>query len=207
MIQKHTKHLKKYFFLLNKLATSDEPEKTVKAMNTVAASIQESTDILFNQKTFLLDEKSKKRINAVLEFVLKVKIRSILRTRLKNDQKLLQRTLQTHAELFNVIEADLVHSMRILRQNETKMLLLRPLLSQKPLALNASQTKKWIDNRRRILLTEATIGELKTARKSAAKLKKGLKKLLQGDGDFNNIMDSLLADLESIHNVIEAFKD
>ncbi len=205
-IRKHVSALSGYFVLLNTLATTDEAEKTAEAIAASAKNIDDLSQQLGGQEIFKLSDEQKSSISKIVAFVVNAKQRAALKAAIARDQGMLQSALKTHEELLSVIGDDLEHNTQLLNLRRTQMLLETPLTAKQPLADTPEKAQKWLEQRRRILMTNTAIGELKTASRAAKTLQNTLEKLLGEDPDFATQLLRLMAELQSIREAAAGLK-
>lgn len=203
-LRAHTTTLVKYFQLISKIATSDESEKTQAAFTDVTTSLSDFSGALTGAEGFKLDEAAKARIDGVVAIAFDFKQRSVLRKRLATDSKLLLRSLQLHAELFSLFEANIKKDFEKIKDRQLEWLLTAPLREGASLAGNVNKTQKWMDDRREWLAKEASLAQLGEVVKTSNEFKELLTSLINGDQDSLSKLDNFATSLETTKRLLNA---
>ena len=204
-IRKHVIVLSRYFTRLNELATTTEAERTSSAIADTAANLGALTEKLRGQKAFELGDDQQARISRITNYVIGSQQRAALQRRVKADEKVLQEALNTHEVLLEAIGDDLEHEQTILNDRMYQWYVEEPFLADQPLLNSPQRVIEWMDDRRRLMNSVSTIGELRSAGRAAQTLRKALDKVVSDDDDYLTQLNQLKAELEAIKAVVESF--
>ena len=203
-LRAHTATLVKYFQLISKIATSDESEKTQAAFAGLTTSLSDFSGALTGAEGFKLDEAAKARIDGVVAIAFDFKQRSVLRKRLAMDSQPLLSSLQLHAELFSLFEANIKKDFETIKDRQLEWLLTAPLREGASLASNVKKTQKWMDDRREWLAKEASLAQLGEVVKTSNEFKELLTSLINGDQDSLSKLDNFATSLETTKRLLNA---
>jgi hypothetical protein len=193
-LRAHGRLLKRYFSLLNELATSDSPERAHQAMGDVVDGINSlgkqlrGNELVSNKDAFA----------AVTKLAIGSRIRSILRDEFEKHKDTIRVELNTQEQLLKALADAIQHDLTITNEIREKRLVIDPLIAKEPV----SRPQEWVGDRLAVLTSEAKVEELSTAGDAARELREAFEELVSGRLDLERV-NILLSDLESILAVAE----
>ncbi len=194
-LRTHARLLARYFKSMNKLATSDEPERaqqaiagTVDELNSIGRSLRGS-ELIPNQDVF----------QSLTHLAVSGAIHGLLRDELEKRKDTIRLELKTQEELLNALASNIRNDFQIIYQYLEEALVIGPLISTTPV----EDPKEWIANRRMILTAGAQIEGLEDASKAASKLREAFEELVEGKLTPRHA-NALLKEQESFLALVEA---
>jgi hypothetical protein len=148
-LRKHNHFLQNYFTKLIELADSKSPDRTKKAVESIANKLQDSGTKLLNLSPIKID-----KLPSVTKIVLDARIRGALKEELEKRKFVIYQEITIQEKLLKIISNSMEEDAKIKRDLQEYRLVVKPLIQ--PGNLNNDE-EAWIKERNDILKQDADI--------------------------------------------------
>ncbi|MEE8575417.1 MAG: hypothetical protein V3T30_08395 [Thermodesulfobacteriota bacterium] len=195
-LREHNKALATYFGLLNKLAESNAPAEAQAAAKTVGDNLNAIGNQLRGNP--IISSSSAGIAATVINLTTNFIIRGKLKKELTKDRvDMIRGELETQELVLKVISANVASYIKKTNQDRERILVTDPLTDTKDI----TDPDKWMEERRKLLNSQATVVEFTNASNAAKKLRKAYEGLISGKLSVEDI-DMIITDIETIAGVI-----
>jgi hypothetical protein len=185
-LRKHNQFLKSYFAKLIELADSKSPDRTKKAVESIANQLQQSGTKLVNLSPIKID-----KLPSVTKIVLDARIRGALKEELEKRKLVIYQEITTQEKVLKVIGDSIKNNAEIRRDLREYRLVISPLLQPGKLDPNEDA---WIKTRYEVLTQDAeTISKINKASDALREFKEIFIASIEGDitsKRLNNFLQS-----------------
>jgi hypothetical protein len=191
----HSRLLSRYFLTLNKLAASDSPEAISIEMQGITTSLNQVGTLLRGSPIIT----NQGLITTATSAIVAADIRTSLKEEFERSHELIINELDTQERMLIGLSVVLGNAMEEIIDAQEKRLVEDPFVEQTDMTLE--NQAQWINDRRSLLITKATVTELTTAQDLVAKLRGAFIEVVQGNSEVD--FDTLILDISTFFSLIE----
>ena len=198
-MRQHTDLLKRYFFALENLATSDAPEQARQTterifteLNNVGNAIQEST---------LVSTQVGSALSPIPKIILSQKIKGALRKEIEERKEAIYREIALQDLVLELLTIQLQKNLKIIRDSRDNRTVLPAYTSPVPI----NDPDAWVEDRRNIRMMTLSIEALNNATQASEEFKQAFELLLEDKFTIARA-NAFLSDVESLLKVAEDLK-
>jgi len=199
-LRTHARLLAKYFAALADLATTDAPDRAAASTKTAFENLNNFSKSVSSSTVVSQPEAGA----SLTKLVVGGAIRAELRAELEARKDAIRQELLLQDALIKTLASQIGSGLESSNKNRMTRLVIEPLTA--PKKLSREEKDQLVIDRRGILSASTTVAELGEATKAVASLRQSFEALVEGRLTLAGI-NSLLADVDAVVSVAEAFND
>lgn len=196
--RKHSELLKKYFFTLSKLATSDASSgisenagKLVESLQSISPSLKDAT---------IGEAPVKDYLTQTVQLTVSVFQQKALEIELKKNAAVIERELDLQQAFLSALAIGLEADLKVVLKSKEYVEVAKPYIADGMLPMN------WVENRRELISSVVVMGSVDNAEKAAKELKKAFVALVEKKIEPEDFA-VLFEDINAMLDIVELVRD